>query len=95
MKMMTSLTTASLLRVSLPVSAHSAESGSGAQASADAPGQKVVQLDAKERKELRIVTGVPDSYGMRGWINRARTRWLPVCTSMPHTAALSDTGRGH
>jgi mannose-6-phosphate isomerase-like protein (cupin superfamily) len=53
------------LLVSLLVSVHGAKSRSGAKAPADVPRQKVVELDAKGMKELRILAGAPESYRMR------------------------------
>ncbi|MGO8733577.1 MAG: cupin domain-containing protein [Terriglobia bacterium] len=61
----TSLTVASLLLFLLLVSVRGAKSSSGAKAPADVPRQKVVKLDAKGRKELRILAGAPESYRMR------------------------------
>ena len=65
MRKTTCLTMAPPLLVSLLVSVHGAKSRSGAKAPADVPHQKVVELDAKGMKELRILAGAPESYRMR------------------------------
>jgi mannose-6-phosphate isomerase-like protein (cupin superfamily) len=65
MRKTTYLTMAPVLLVLLLVSLPGAKSRSGAKAPADVPRQKVVELDAKGRKELRILAGAPESYRMR------------------------------
>jgi mannose-6-phosphate isomerase-like protein (cupin superfamily) len=65
MKKTPSLTMTFLLLVSLLGSAPRAGSLNRTEAPADVPRQKVVELDAKGEKELRILGGAPESYRMR------------------------------